>query len=203
VPNYAGRAPGFPGVDVVHFELPPDVETGCTIPLQVSADDRLSNQTTIAIAPAGAESCVHRELSKDALSRLDAGGTVVTGWSVLNSYFFMESIFGEQARGLPLMNGPVAVSSATPPISWRAHSAPSWRRERAASWRSREHGMVCCGHPVEAPWMRGANSRPAGLPAIGRYPEGRISELLAQVSGSHRRSALTQFPIIRSAGRPA
>jgi uncharacterized protein (TIGR03437 family) len=93
-PQYAGRAPEFPGLDVVNFELPPDIETGCTVPFQVRAGGRLSNRTTIAIAPAGAESCVHRELSRDALSRLDAGGTVVTGWFVLNSHFFMESILG-------------------------------------------------------------------------------------------------------------
>lgn len=93
-PQYAGRAPEFPGLDVLNFELPPDIEIGCTVPFQVRVGDHLSNRTTIAIAPAGADSCVHRELSKDVLSRLDAGGTVVSGWFVLNSQFFMESILG-------------------------------------------------------------------------------------------------------------
>jgi uncharacterized protein (TIGR03437 family) len=85
VPNYAGRAPELPGVDVVHFQLPLDVETGCTVPFQVWVGGRLSNRTTVAIAPAGADACAHEDLSKDALSRLDGGGTVVTGWFVLNS----------------------------------------------------------------------------------------------------------------------
>ncbi len=94
VPNYAGRAPEFPGLDVVNFELPPDVETGCTVPFQVRAGDRLSNRTTIAIAPAGTETCVHEELSEDALSRLDRGGTVVTGWFVLSSVGNVWDFFG-------------------------------------------------------------------------------------------------------------
>ena len=93
VPSYAGRAPEFPGVDVVNFELPLDVETGCSVPFQVRAGGRLSNRTTVAIAPTGADSCFHREASKDVLKRLDEGGTMVTGWFVLNSESYMETIY--------------------------------------------------------------------------------------------------------------
>jgi uncharacterized protein (TIGR03437 family) len=78
-PLYAGRSPGFAGVDQINFQLPPDVQTACAVSIQVSVAGQLSNLATIAIAPAGATVCGPAPVSNDVLSRLDQGGTLTVG----------------------------------------------------------------------------------------------------------------------------
>lgn len=80
-PGYAGRSNLYPGLDNIVFQLPPNVPTGCAVPLQVRAGGsgsgggggagHLSNVTTIAIAPAGAVACVSPVFTASVLSRLD------------------------------------------------------------------------------------------------------------------------------------
>ena len=47
-PSYAGRAPGYPGLDQVNFALPGEVFEGCYVPLAVRAGERTSNTVTTA-----------------------------------------------------------------------------------------------------------------------------------------------------------
>jgi uncharacterized protein (TIGR03437 family) len=80
---YAGRAPEFPGTDEIIFTLPADVQTGCNVPLQVSAGGTLSNATTVSIATGTA--CTNAQFDQTTLTKLDQGGTLVTGSFVLSS----------------------------------------------------------------------------------------------------------------------
>jgi len=78
-PLYAGRSPGYSGVDQINLQLPADVQTGCTVPIQVSVAGQLSNLATVAIAPAGGDTCSPAPVSTDVLSRLDQGGSLTLG----------------------------------------------------------------------------------------------------------------------------
>jgi uncharacterized protein (TIGR03437 family) len=78
-PLYAGRAPGLAGADQINFQLPPDVQTGCVVPFQVSVNGQLSNPSFIAIADAGSNACSQQGFTADQLSRFDSGATYTTG----------------------------------------------------------------------------------------------------------------------------
>ncbi len=57
VPAYAGTSQGYPGLWQVNFTLPSDIATGCGVSVQVRAANILSNNATLAITPAGQNSC--------------------------------------------------------------------------------------------------------------------------------------------------
>jgi fibronectin-binding autotransporter adhesin len=79
-PAYAGRAPSLASEDQIVFTLPPDIPTGCTVPLQISVNNVLSPATFIAIAPsASATACVSPNFTLSQLQNFDQGGTVTTG----------------------------------------------------------------------------------------------------------------------------
>jgi uncharacterized protein (TIGR03437 family) len=78
-PDYAGRAPGLAGADQINFTLPANVQTGCTVSLQVSVNGDLSNPTYISIAPAGADACVLPGYTTAQLQKFDQGGTFTVG----------------------------------------------------------------------------------------------------------------------------
>ncbi len=48
-PLYAGRAPGFAGLDQVNFIVPPDAPRGLAVPVRLISNGRASNETTLAI----------------------------------------------------------------------------------------------------------------------------------------------------------
>jgi uncharacterized protein (TIGR03437 family) len=75
---YAGRAPGFAGLDQVNFVVPGGVE-GCSIPVGLKIGNTVSNYTTIAIAPNGGTCQDPLGLSSAQLDRIAAGGTVKLG----------------------------------------------------------------------------------------------------------------------------
>lgn len=50
---YAGRSAEFAGLDQAIFQVPADVELGCDTPINIRANGRPSNGTTMAIAPDG------------------------------------------------------------------------------------------------------------------------------------------------------
>jgi uncharacterized protein (TIGR03437 family) len=58
-PAYAGRSPGYPGLDQVVIVLPQNVPLGCTITVQIRAGGVLGNQATIATATQGAQQCTN------------------------------------------------------------------------------------------------------------------------------------------------
>jgi len=78
-PAYAGASSGYPGLWQINFTLPSDIAPDCFASVQVSAAGELSNTVSIPIAAAGQSACADPQLSSDALSRLDAGGTVALG----------------------------------------------------------------------------------------------------------------------------
>lgn len=79
VPSYAGRSPGYAGLDQINFQLPSDVATGCIVTIQVSVAGQLSSPATISIAPAGVSTCSPAPVGTDVLTRLDQGGTFTIG----------------------------------------------------------------------------------------------------------------------------
>lgn len=76
---YAGRA-GFPGEDQINFQLPANVQTGCTVPFQISVNGTLSAPTFLSIAPAiGAAACVQSGFSTAQLTAFDNGASYNVG----------------------------------------------------------------------------------------------------------------------------
>lgn len=86
-PLYAGRAPGLAGADQVNFLLPANVQTGCTVPFQLSVNGVLSNPTFIAIAPdANASACVQPGFTNAQLQAYDNGASFTTGYFGLTQF---------------------------------------------------------------------------------------------------------------------
>ncbi|MDX1982646.1 MAG: hypothetical protein SFV51_20415, partial [Bryobacteraceae bacterium] len=79
VVTYAGRAPQSPGIDQIHFTIPPDAPTGCAVLVEVTVDAEASNPVTMAIASPGADTCEHPFLSRQQLDALDQGEKLVSG----------------------------------------------------------------------------------------------------------------------------
>jgi uncharacterized protein (TIGR03437 family) len=70
---YAGRAPGFVGLDQFNVEIPADI-TGCFAPVAFLTGNVISNYTTISVAPAGS-ACPDPKQPPD-LSGIDRVGGV-------------------------------------------------------------------------------------------------------------------------------
>ncbi len=76
--QYAGRAPGYAGVDQIQFQMPPNVPPGCAVPVLLRIQDRIHNQAldsniaTVAVNATGLQ-------CQDAVETVAAGshGTVV------------------------------------------------------------------------------------------------------------------------------
>jgi uncharacterized protein (TIGR03437 family) len=101
-PDYAGRAPGFAGLDQINFTLPANVPTGCTVSLQVSADGVLSAPTFLAIAPdASSTACVYPGFTTQQLQTFDQGGSYTLGSFSLS----------QLSETLPQINGTVKYNS--------------------------------------------------------------------------------------------
>jgi uncharacterized protein (TIGR03437 family) len=79
-PFYAGRAPGYPGVDQLNFTLPggSDISDGCTVPVSVKIGNSTSNQTTLAKAT-GKKVCTHPLFSEAVLAKMDGGVNMTIG----------------------------------------------------------------------------------------------------------------------------
>jgi len=81
-PDYAGRAPGYPGVDQINVRLPGDgsIGEGCYLPVQLLRGDAASRPVYLSVAETG-EHCRHPfELSSEQLARLDAGEPISTAY---------------------------------------------------------------------------------------------------------------------------
>ncbi|MGP8247979.1 MAG: BACON domain-containing protein [Bryobacteraceae bacterium] len=53
--QYAGRAPGFAGVDNIYFNVPANTPTGCSVPVQVTAAGVTANTVRVAINSNGSK----------------------------------------------------------------------------------------------------------------------------------------------------
>ncbi len=92
---YAGRSQGTAGLDQIVFNLPADVETGCTVPVQVLVGTQTSNEFTLAIAPAGQNACRHPFLSEQTLRRVSEGGTFTMGSLSLTKLDMSMAVLGQ------------------------------------------------------------------------------------------------------------
>lgn len=90
---YAGRAPGFAGLDQINFIVPGNL-SGCAIPVLIKIGNIVSNATTIAIAPNGGPCSDPLGLSSSQLDRLSNGGTLKIGGIVLARLAFDISVAG-------------------------------------------------------------------------------------------------------------
>lgn len=75
---YAGRAPGFVGLDQVNFVVPAGIE-GCSVPVGIKIGNTVSNYTSIAIAASGNVCQDPLGLSSAQLERIANGGTLKLG----------------------------------------------------------------------------------------------------------------------------
>lgn len=76
---YAGRSGSWPGLDQINFYVPPGVN-GCHVPIAVATDTGVGNVETIAVAPAGQNTCTDSVMGQDLVNKLAAGGTVNFGY---------------------------------------------------------------------------------------------------------------------------
>jgi hypothetical protein len=78
--QYAGPAPGQPGVDQFNLRIPETFTAeGCYVPLQLSASGEMANVVTVATSRTG-DPCVHPlGLSTRQMAALDQGGTAPIG----------------------------------------------------------------------------------------------------------------------------
>ena len=88
-PAYTGAVAGYPGLWVLNFALPNDIDADCYATLQVSANGEPSNTVILLIAAPGQNACFDPQLTPAILSRLDSGGTITGGtfsvYRVVNS----------------------------------------------------------------------------------------------------------------------
>lgn len=75
---YAGRAPGFAGLDQINFTVPAGL-SGCSIPVSVKIGTVVSNFTTIAVAPNGGTCSDPLGLSSTQLDRIRSTGSLKLG----------------------------------------------------------------------------------------------------------------------------
>ena len=93
--QYAGRAPGFAGLDQIQAVIPPDAPAGCAVPVRIQLGNQISNTGTIAINPGGLR-CV--DPFEDILAGTSHGSIVLhSGLGRLGS--------GQLGPG-PMMGGP-------------------------------------------------------------------------------------------------
>jgi uncharacterized protein (TIGR03437 family) len=75
---YAGRAPGFAGLDQINFVVPAGI-TGCAIPVSIKTGNQVSNYTTIAISSGGNTCTDALGLPASQLERLSSTGSLKVG----------------------------------------------------------------------------------------------------------------------------
>lgn len=90
---YAGRAPGFAGLDQINFVVPGNI-TGCAVPVAIKTGNIVSNYTTIAISTNGGSCSDPLGLTSQQLDRINSGGTVKIGNLALAKFDIEISILG-------------------------------------------------------------------------------------------------------------
>ncbi len=76
--SYAGRAPGFVGLDQINFVVPPDT-LGCAVSVIIRVGTQVSNATTMAVSTGGGVCSDPLGLPSSVLERVSQGGTVKIG----------------------------------------------------------------------------------------------------------------------------
>ena len=81
---YAGRSGSWPGLDQINFTVPQGVQ-GCYVPIAVEAGGVVGSIATIAVAPAGQNTCSDSVMGQTLVNKLAAGGNVNFGYLRLYS----------------------------------------------------------------------------------------------------------------------
>ena len=121
-PSYAGRVPGFSGLDQVNFTLPDNVPTGCAVAIDIQ-ENGITGKIGhfISIAPTGSNACTYSGYNTDQLQNLDDGELIYAGYFSLG-----EGTTGTQTQfssggalsqysGAELPAIPLAPATVTPP----------------------------------------------------------------------------------------
>lgn len=107
---YSGRAPCCAGTDQIVFQLPPDVPSGCWVPVYVQAATVVSNTVTMAVTPDGSPcqpGTVAAALTRGgkigllAPTRVDIRQTTADGTLDLRTDFLMTRLANERAGVFP------------------------------------------------------------------------------------------------------
>jgi uncharacterized protein (TIGR03437 family) len=77
--QYAGRSYYFPGLDQINFQVPQGVQ-GCYVPIAVQTNGEVGNIGTIAVSPAGQNTCADSVMGQDLVNKLASGGAVNFGY---------------------------------------------------------------------------------------------------------------------------
>jgi len=92
-PFYAGRGPGFVGLDQIDFTLPSNIPTGCVVSFQISFDGVLSAPTYLSIAPdASSSACILAGYTTSDLAGFDQGANVYGGAFALTQFTISETV---------------------------------------------------------------------------------------------------------------
>jgi uncharacterized protein (TIGR03437 family) len=82
--QFFGRSPCCASIDQINVQIPPDVPTGCYVPMVVTVAGVTANVSTISVAPPGKKICSDPNgYSEELLSRALAGGGIRQG--ILNA----------------------------------------------------------------------------------------------------------------------
>lgn len=116
---YAGRSPQYPGLDQIDFYVPQGVQ-GCYVPIGVKAGDAVGNIGTIAVAPAGQDTCTDSIMGQDLVNKLAAGNNVNFGYIRLESAIVTVAGIATSGSGSLGDYASATFSSFTPQTAWYA-----------------------------------------------------------------------------------
>jgi len=78
-PSYTAAVATYPGLWVMNFKVPADIDPDCYASLQISSGGVLSNPVILPIAAAGQSACSDPSLTPAILAKLDSGGSIIGG----------------------------------------------------------------------------------------------------------------------------
>jgi|GEM_PF-6555120 len=145
VPDYAGRAPGQPGLDQINFRLPADADlpNHCYVPFWIEVGDAGGSSATLSL---GTETgaCEHPwGLPEETLRRLDEGGSI----NIVDLHLSQVDV-PESPVNPPGRSGLAMAMLASANRAAVDRSSPSYRapQPRAFPWlRWFDSGEVCSG----------------------------------------------------------
>ena len=126
-PAYAGRAPGFAGLDQINFTLPDKVPTGCAVAIVIQENGVTGKQGHfISIAPTGSDACTYSGFNADELQDLDDGALVYGGGIAVDTLFGSSGGFSEiSGAELPAMFSTAAGPPSQPGCTLYQEQVPA------------------------------------------------------------------------------
>ena len=152
---YAGPSGCCGAVDVVHFDIPPDVPTGCFVPVVMRIGDSVSNFTTLPVASDGGTCSDPHAFFADQIERMRDEGELVVGALAVNSVAFEERTAGA-IPPTPLKPQPPEVAGPSAEPSYSGQGSLTWRR-----FAYRNHWYDASTPPLGT-WLAVNRSRRAG-----------------------------------------